>query len=180
MGLFQELEQGSRNRGLRFIVIGGLAVTFHGFSRETGDLDLLINHTERGKWLEMLSQLGYTVSQERPAFTQLSPPEPGAWPVDLMVVRDPTFSEMFAVARDAEMYGVRVKVPSLEHLLALKLHAMKHGHIGRYSKDLIDVEGLVRVNALDLKAENIRQIFLKYGTLQIYEQISRFVARERP
>ena len=180
MGLFQQLEVESGNRGLRFLVIGGLAVAVHGFSRQTADLDLLIEHDRRADWLALLAQFGYTVQAERLAFTQLSSAEAGAWPVDLMVVREPSFSEMFAAARDAEMYGVRVKVPALEHLLALKLHAMKHGHIGRYAKDLIDVEELVRVNRLDLKAENLRQLFLKYGSLQIYEQICRFVARGRP
>jgi hypothetical protein len=69
---------------------------------------------------------------------------------------------------------VKLRIPALEHLLALKLHALKHGHIGRYSKDLLDVEALVRVNSLDMNSEKMRHLFLKYGSLKIYEQISRF------
>jgi len=71
------------------------------------------------------------MTQERSSFAQFSPAQHGAWPVDLMFVKRGTFSPMLAAAREVEMYGVRLKIPSLEHLLALKLHALKHGHIGR-------------------------------------------------
>jgi len=74
------------------------------------------------------------------------------------------------------MYGAKLKIPALEHLLALKLHALKHGHIERYSKDLMDVEGMVRANSIDMTSEKIRQIFLRYGTMKLYEQISRFTS----
>jgi hypothetical protein len=74
------------------------------------------------------------------------------------------------------MYEAKLKIPALEHLLALKLHALKHGHIERYSKDLLDVEGLVRANSVDMGSEKIRQIFLKHGTIELYEQISRFTS----
>jgi hypothetical protein len=59
-------------------------------------------------------------------------------------------------------------------------HALKHSHAGRYHKDLLDVEGLVRANAVDLRSDGMRHIFLKYGSEKIYEQISRFTAGEQP
>jgi hypothetical protein len=75
-----------------------------------------------------------------------------------------------------EMFGANVIIPTLEHLLALKLHALKHGHIERYPKDYLDVENLIRVNRVDLRAENIRQLFQKHGTLELYEKVSRTCA----
>jgi len=86
---------------------------------------------------------------------------------------DKTFEKIFAVAAEEEMYGTRLKIPILDHLLALKLHALKHGHIGRHMKDHLDLEGLIRVNHLDIKSEKMRTLFLKYGNLNIYEQVSR-------
>jgi predicted nucleotidyltransferase len=174
MGLFEDIHVEARKRGLDFLVIGGLAVIFHGHARDTADLDLLIRRDDRTRWLEVLSQLGYAVEHDRENFVQLSPPKQGAWPVDLMLVAGPSFDPMLAASQEVEMYGVKLRIPALEHLLALKLHALKHGHIGRYSKDLLDVEALVRVNSLDMNSEKMRHLFLKYGSLKIYEQISRF------
>lgn len=179
MGLFQDISSEAQRRELKFIVIGGLAVVIHGYSRDTADLDLLVRRNDRGAWLAMLSDLGYTLFQERENFIQLAPPKQGAWPVDLMLVQDSTFFPMVESAMTSDMYGARVKIPTLDHLLALKLHALKHGHIGRYTKDLLDVEALVRVNALDMKSERMKQLFTKYGTMKLYEQVSRFSAGEK-
>ena len=180
MGLFQDINYQARQRNLNFLVIGGLAVIFHGHARDTADLDLLIRKNDRQKWINLLMALGYSAQSDKEAFIQLSPPKQGAWPVDLMLVEDATFDPILAAGVDVEMYDTKLKIPSVEHLLALKLHALKHGHIGRYSKDFLDVEGIVRVNKLDLNSENIRRIFLKYGTVKIYEQISRSAATEPP
>src|SRR5215467_6031360 len=112
MNAFQSIERAARQQGLSFIVIGGLAINFHGLSRETADLDLLVPAEARTHWLEMLTSLGYSVTQERSSFAQFSPPQHGAWPVDLMFVKSETFSPMLAAAREVEMYGVHLKISS--------------------------------------------------------------------
>jgi predicted nucleotidyltransferase len=178
MALFEDIQREARAEGLGLLVIGGLAVIFYGYARETVDLDLLVRQTERAAWLRLFGRLGYSVQTERNHFIQLSPAERGAWPVDLMLVSDETFKPMIEAGREVDIYGARLKIPTLEHLLALKLHSLKHGHIGRYAKDLLDVEALVRTNSLDMNSEKVRQLFLKYGTLKIYEQVSRFTAGE--
>ncbi len=81
MGLFQELDIQARKHKLDFLIIGGLAVIFHGYSRDTADLDLLIRRNNRPGWLGLFSQMGYNIHEERDAFVQLSPPKAGAWPV---------------------------------------------------------------------------------------------------
>ncbi len=53
---------------------------------------------------------------------------------------------------------------SLRHLLALKCHAIKHGHFGRIVKDTDDVIRLVQVNRVDVNVPEIRHLFLKHGT----------------
>lgn len=173
MGLFEQIKSESTKQGLSFLVIGGLAVNLHGYSRETADLDLLIRRDARDEWLGFFFELGYTISQDRDVFLQLTPPRKGAWPVDLMLVRQQTFRPMLAAGLTVEMYGVKVLIPNLEHLLALKLHALAHGHFGRYLKDYLDVENLIRINRLDLRSEKMRQLFQKHGTMELYEKISR-------
>jgi predicted nucleotidyltransferase len=173
MGLFQTLEAEAGKRNLQFLVIGGLAVNFHGYSRDTADLDLLIEHDAHKAWLSLFAELGYNVFAEKGSFSQLSPPKQDAWPVDLMMVREPTFQSILNHSIKTEMFGAHVLVPSLEHLLMLKLHALKHSHIGRFEKDFLDVTNLVRVNKVDLTSESVRQMFLKYGNKELYEKVSR-------
>lgn|GEM_PF-758959 len=147
MGLFQQISLEAKTRELRFLVIGGLAINFHGCSRDTADLDLLIARDARGRWVDILLGLGYVIYCDRGVFVQLTPPAQGAWPVDLMLVSEATFQPMFAAGIGVEMFGAAVLIPSLEHLLALKLHALKHGHDERFMKDYLDVENLMRATA---------------------------------
>jgi predicted nucleotidyltransferase len=177
MGLFQQINLEAAKQGLQFLVIGGLAVNFHGYSRDTADLDLLIHRDTRKEWLSLFYGLGYSLFEDKDAFVQLSPPKQGEWPVDLMMVREPTFRSIFNHGKKVKMYGANVLIPTLEHLLALKLHALKHSHAGRYLKDFLDVENLVRVNKVDLQSDRIRQLFLKYGDKETYKKVSQACAR---
>lgn len=178
MGLFQQISSEAKKRKLEFLVIGGLAVNFHGYSRDTADLDILIHRDAREQWLSLFSELGYSLHKEEGAFIQLSPPKRGEWPVDLMMVREATFRPMLNYGREVEMYGMRLLIPTLEHLIALKLHALKHTHAGRFLKDFLDVENLIRVNKVDLRSNSVRQLFLKYGNVELYEKVSRACVRE--
>lgn len=155
------------------MVIGGLAVNFYGYSRETADVDLLICRTQNTKWLKAFTDLGYTVDRDAGTFVQLAPPRQAEWPVDLMLVNEATFVPMWKDGRDVEMLGGRMKIPSLDHLMALKLHALKYTRPHRFLKDFQDLEGLILINHLDPKSEKIRQLFMKYGTLDLHEKIVR-------
>ncbi|HEY1789155.1 MAG TPA: nucleotidyltransferase family protein [Verrucomicrobiae bacterium] len=176
MSFFEVISTESSKRDLRYLVIGGLAVNFYGYSRETGDLDILIHRDNREQWLNLFSGLGYTVYQEGEGFLQLSPPKQNAWPVDLMLVRESTFEPMYASGREVDLYGTQTRIPSLEHLLMLKLHALKNARINRFLKDFLDVENIIRINKLDIKSENIKALFVKYGTTELYEKISTSLA----
>ncbi|MGO8675338.1 MAG: nucleotidyltransferase [Limisphaerales bacterium] len=173
MGLFEEIVTEAQKKGLDFLVIGGHAVNFYGYSRETADLDLLVWQDARAAWVELFRGLGYAVDRDAEAFVQFAPPAQAEWPVDLMLVRKPTFARMLAASVEVNMYGARLRIPSLDHLVALKLHALKHTRAHRFLKDFQDVEGLVRTSHLDLQTESVRQLFLKYGNLELYEKFVR-------
>jgi hypothetical protein len=179
VGLFSDIKSKAAEQGLDFLVIGGIAVIFHGYARDTADLDILIRRRQRAAWMKIFTDMGYGLERDAEVFIQLNPPRAGAWPVDLMLVEDASFEPMLAAGHDAEMYGSILRIPALNHLIALKLHALKNGHPGRFLKDLLDVENLVRIHSLDLKTDPWRAIFLKYGTPKHYEQISRFSAGQQ-
>jgi len=178
VSLFAKIHEEAQRRRLRFLVIGGLAVNHYGFSRDTSDLDFFISQPERTQWMNLLSDLGYTKYVDGGPFLQYSPPTQHAWPVDLMVVQEKTFAPMFDASREADLFGMKTRVPSLEHLIALKLHALKHTRMHRFLKDFLDVENLMRINRLDIKSAEIRELFEKFGTTDVYEKMSRSLAGE--
>jgi len=94
-------------------------------------------------------------------------------PLDLMLVNERTFPKLVAEAVPASPALRAVKVVSIRHLLALKCHAIKHGHKGRIVKDVDDVINLVQVNRLNINAPDIRELFLKHGTSELYEKVQR-------
>ncbi|HEY3860759.1 MAG TPA: nucleotidyl transferase AbiEii/AbiGii toxin family protein [Verrucomicrobiae bacterium] len=162
----------ARQRQLPFLVIGGHAVNLYGFPRETADLDFLVCSSDRPSWITLFVDLSYHIFNETANFVQLASDKRNAWPIDLMFVRPATFKPMLKASRGMEFYGTSSRVPTLEHLIALKLHAIKNTRGHRFLKDFLDVENLIRVNRLDIKSKNTRRLFEKYGTLNLYEKMS--------
>ncbi|HXE41462.1 MAG TPA: hypothetical protein VN516_00455 [Candidatus Baltobacteraceae bacterium] len=178
MNFFETIDAETRKRKLQFLVIGGHAVNLYGYSRETADLDFLICADNRAEWLKLFSQLDYKIFNDGGNFLQLASDGKSAWPIDLMLVQEKTFKPMFAVSREIDLYGIISRIPSLEHLIALKLHVLKNTRLHRFLKDFLDVENLIRINGLDIKSEKIRQLFIKYGTIELYEKVSATLASE--
>ena len=176
MSFFGTIHEEAARRKLRFLVIGGLAVNHYGYSRDTSDLDFFISQADRSEWMRLLADFGYASHNDGGNFIQYHPPAQNAWPVDLMLVQEKTFAPILAASRAADFFGVKSRVPSLEHLIALKLHALKNTRMSRFLKDFLDVEYLIRLNRLDLQSENIRELFDKYGTPDLYDKVSRSLA----
>jgi hypothetical protein len=104
---------------------------------------------------------------------QFNHPKAESFPLDLMLVNDNTFSNLRADAVPAPSAIPGVSVVSLMHLLALKCHAVKHGHKARIVKDAEDVIQLIQKNGLDLEAQEIRDLFRKHGTSEFYEKVRK-------
>ena len=79
---------------------------------------------------------------------------------------------------EAEFLGAKGLLPCAEHLIALKLHALKHGRIHRFLKDFQDVEGIIRKNHFDLNSPKYRELVLKYGSVDLYGKLVRACSDE--
>ena len=169
--LFEQLNREAATKGLRFLVIGGHAVMEHGFQRGTEDADILVSKDDRILWMEIPGRLGYTLFRDGGTFLQFEPADSSQWDLDVMLVPAGVFERLQASAKAAKLEGAAVVVPSLEHLLALKVHAMKHGKGLRALKDTTDVAQLLSVNRIDPKAAWLRQLFEKHGDLKLYERV---------
>jgi hypothetical protein len=161
-------------RNLPLLVAGGLAVEVHGYQRKTFDADLVVRHEDQQAWLALVKEMGFSIHREGPVFLQLNPPEESELPpVDLMMMTQETF-EKLASRAIPNPYGVDLpKVVSLDSLIAMKCHAIRHGHPGRLVKDADDLIHLFMANRLDPEAAEWRDLILKFGTEDLYAKIRR-------
>lgn len=168
---FKAISIAAIERGLHFLLIGGHAVNAHGYSRRTFDLDLLICRDDSETWREVMVGLGFQCIHEQTAFFQFASPDVPQ--VDLMRVSAETFAKLLDTSESRIALGIETRVPSLENLLALKLHAARHALPHRRYKDLIDIFALVDANHVDVTSDSFRQLCNKYGTAELYAEIIR-------
>lgn len=166
--------------GLEFLVIGGNAVIAYGYPRTTVDVDLLVRETDRQKWNELIVALGYRPHHLQRVFHMYNPIGDDRTAVDLMLVNEGTFTKLLYKTTDTKLGGVTVRVPSLRNLIALKLHALRHGGEHRYARDFVDVIELLQRNQVDLAAPDYAEILRRYATPAIADEIRTRYAGPRP
>ena len=168
------IQLGGKEPALRFLIIGGYAVAAHGHTRATFDVDFLVRRAEREAWSARIAAAGVKLFGESNVFAQYSQPQGGDG-LDLMFVSETTFDRVWQASEERDFGGSRARVPCLDHLLALKLHALKQAPPHRTSKDAEDVEMLARRNRLNLSEPHYEQLFLKYGSREIYDTFLRLL-----
>ena len=136
-----------REKQLPALMIGGHAVTALGHPRATYDLDLLIPKSSTEAWKIELTSLRYQLFSESSNFLQFEcHPTLPLPPVDLMIVDDSVFANLFATKTDT----TPIATPSVISLIALKLHAINQPSRDDKEKDWSDIIALIRSNKLSL------------------------------
>lgn len=173
MSLLQTICQRAAEKDLPVLLIGGHAVIAHGYQRNTFDIDLVSRTSNRSAWHDLLSHLGYEIFSERDNFSQFTASGEQEMDIDVMFVNDATFDKLLIESQPLLTLTPQAKAVSLQHLLALKCHALKHTHPGRTIKDMDDVIRLIEINSIDLENEEWKRLFLKHGTVELYEKLRR-------
>ncbi len=161
----------SETEGLRFLVVGGHAMIAHGSTRITGDIDVSIIETDLARWCHALAKAGYTIVHQTDAFVQFRPPSRGQYPIDLMIVDAQTFEKMWRESVGGQSSGTPIQIPHPEHLIGMKIHALKYGARHRHAKDLGDVIHLMRRFRIDPNHATFKELSDRYGTPQIEAEI---------
>lgn len=167
------LHRRATERKLSFLLVGGHAVIAHGYPRSTFDLDVLVSRSEIDEWSVFLKEAGYSVHQEGATFKQYNPPDSQSQPVDLMIVGQDTFRKFQDASDRVAIADIEVRVACLKHLLALKAHAIRHGHPGRVEKDMDDVIALLRINRIDVSEPQWQELLTQYGPSELYDKLLR-------
>lgn len=136
--------------------------------RGTLDVDFLVRKADRESWDKLLTSEGFKPLNLGENFANYSPPYGVSFRLDLMLVNEASFAVLRETAREVECLGVKTLVPAELSLIALKVHAIHHGPEHRKGKDWLDIENLVRAGKMNPKGPELREIFSRQGTPEMY------------
>lgn len=170
--VFHLIKDVTNAEGAVCVLIGGFAVNYYKVGRQTADVDFLITKEDFEKIIGLLKQAGYKLDYAHRFFVQLkSNEETDLMDLDFMFVDKETMHGIIKDGQKVKIAGQEFIVPSLNHLIALKLHSLKHNFKFRENRDLPDIIELVRINKMDIKSKKFQELCSKYGTEEIYRKI---------
>ena len=161
----------SKEAGISCILIGGFAVNYYKYTRQTADVDFLITKEDFKKISGSLGKAGYKQDYTQEVFTRLKSNKLYLMDIDFVFVDKETITEIMKNGKESTIAEQKFIVPSLHNLIALKLHSIKYNPKIRESRDLPDIINLIRINKINFNGKDFRELCLKYGTNEIYNKI---------
>ncbi len=160
--------------GSAVILIGGHAVGVRGYQRVTLDVDFMITEADYEKMKPALCAEGYEEVVRTDVAAKLRAKSENCLDIDFMFVDGETFRGIQKESEAETFQNAQFLVPKAEHLIALKLHAIKQQPELRELKDLGDIVELIKANRLKTSSENFRSLCLKFGTPELYQKILQY------
>ena len=164
----------SKKEHISCVLIGGFAINFYNVTRQTADVDFLITQDDFDKIKKQLQEHGYKEDTVEKVFARYKSDAMKLMDLDFMFIGKETLDKMIKEGKEITIAGQKFLVPSLLHLIALKLHSIKYNPELRVLKDLPDIMSLIKENNLDIKSTEFKEICLKYGTEELYRKIINF------
>ncbi len=155
--------------GHRALVAGALGLHAHGNSRLTFDLDLITVLEAQKPLVSLLESLGYETLYVSAGYSNHLHSDPAWGRLDLIYVDANTAGRLFEESRTKMRLGsVDFSVPKAEHLVAMKVHAIKSDP-RRTIQDLADIQFLLRIPGVDLG--EVARHFETAGLTEEYERL---------
>jgi Uncharacterised nucleotidyltransferase len=170
--VFHLISDFTHEQGVSCVLIGGFAINHYRVTRQTADVDFLITKEDFDKIVGLLEKSGYKKALLQENFAQLQSSRLSLLDVDFMFVDKETFTKIMTEGERLKIVGQTFVVPSLYHLIALKLHSIKHNPKIRITKDLPDIINLIRINKVKVNEKKFKELCLKYGAQEIYNKIT--------
>jgi len=160
-------------RQYRWALIGGVALAVYGLARTTLDLDLVVDVDAQAEIVSFMEGLGFDTLHCSAAYSNHLHPNPIRGRIDFLYVKGPTRDRLFAEAEERTgPRGITVLVPKPEHLIAMKVLAIKSDP-GRTFQDLADIRYLASLPGVD--HDEIRGQFERHGLLDRYRELERIL-----
>ena len=160
-------------RQCRWALIGDVALAAYGLARTTLALDLVVDFDAQDDIVSFMEDLGFETLHCSAAYSNHLHPAPMRGRIDFLYVQGPTRDRLFAeVQTRTGPRGIPVPVPKPEHLIAMKVLAIKSDP-GRTFQDLADIRYLASLPGVD--HDEIRSHFERYGLLDRYRELQRIL-----
>jgi len=161
MALFEPVFTALNDAGVRYVVVGGVAVVLHGHARLTADLDIAIDLSPEAtaEAMEALGAIGLRPRLPVDAAELADPAVHARWideqgmrvlslwdpgdplrSVNLFVENPIEFEELWERSDPVDLGGVRTRIASIEHLIRLKRLADR-------PQDRSDIEALEAISS---------------------------------
>jgi hypothetical protein len=135
--------------GVRFAVIGGVALAAYGHPRMTLDLDVVTEARVQDGLVAFMESQGFVTLHRSTGYSNHRHADRRRGRVDFMYVRGETSERLFEGVRELPGPGGRtIPLPRPEHLIAMKVRAMKDAP-ERAWQELVDVGFLLRLDGVD-------------------------------
>ena len=154
---------------LRYALIGGLALAAYGHLRTTLDIDLVVERAHQDEIVTFMESSGFETLHRSDGYSNHQHTGPLVGWVEFVYVRGDTADRLFAAATRFEgPAGLSVPVPKPEHLIAMKILAMKNDPT-RTFQEMADIRAHLSVPGTDL--EEIRDQFERHGLLERFDEL---------
>ena len=110
--------------GVPFLIIGGHGLAIHGVQRDTSDLDCMVVAEQRDEMTAHLQSLGFQEMGRHQNFSRFRHRSLVYPLLDVMQVERGTWEKIEAGSVAGVLFGHPIKVPSVPHYIALKMHAI--------------------------------------------------------
>ena len=169
--VFHLIGEITHQKDVSCVLIGGFAVNHYRVTRTTADIDFLITKEDFEEISDVLKKAGYKQESSHENFAHLKSGRVSLMDIDFMFVEKETLSKIIQESQNLTIARQKFRVPSLNHLIALKLHAIKYNPKLRFTKDFPDIVNLIRKNRVDVDDKAFQEMCLKYGTEKLYQRI---------
>jgi hypothetical protein len=157
--------------GIRYALIGGLAMQAWGRSRFTKDADIAVDRDASERVIEHAESIGYETIHLSEGYSNHLHPTGRLGRLDFMYVDRPTGDKLFSRAtRKVVVNDIAMPVAAPEHLAMMKVIAMKNNP-PRAAYEGEDVRLLLNLPGVDL--ESVREYFERHGMLEMWNAIRR-------
>ena len=156
---------------LRYAVIGGVALAALGMPRTTLDVDIVADTAAQPRLVAFLESLGFATLHRSHGYSNHLHRDPTLGRVDIVYVEVDTADQVFAAAqRLPGPGGIEIPVAAAEHLVAMKVLAMKNDP-ARALQELADIRFLL--SRPDVDRGRVRRYFEQHGMLERFEDVAK-------
>jgi hypothetical protein len=156
-------------KGFRYAVIGGIALASYGMPRTTLDVDFIVELAAQDDLIRFLESRGYQTLHRSTGYSNHAHPDPTWGSIDFVYAGGDTGRKIFAeTTLHSGPRGVEIPLPKPEHLVALKILAMKNDP-GRTFQEMADIRFLLNLPGIDRHA--IQGYFDRYGMGERFNEL---------